>query len=133
MPDGFDRLLTQAAAAIPVCLGPAEVTAVLAAELEVAQDGVRRFARLAIPPLYQPVIGDTVLVIAVAEEAYVIGVLEASGPMMLRAPGDLRLSAPHGTIALDAARLELAAGEAELEAGTLSVMCQRLRESCASP
>jgi hypothetical protein len=127
MPDGFSVSL---AGVVRIDhLGPAQVTGVLASEIEVACGGAHRLARLAVPAFYQPCVGDTVLVIASSDDVYVIGVLEASGPMTLRAPGDLRFCAPHGTIALDAAEIDMTGGEMRVQTNTLVVMARHLRES----
>ena len=99
--------------------GPAQVTAVIGREMEVAIEERRLIARSAVPALYQPTIGDTVLVVEADAAAYVIGVLQASGPMVVAVPNDLLLSAPNGRIALDAATIGLDAGRLSIRADEL--------------
>jgi hypothetical protein len=85
--------------------GPALVTAVLGRDVELETPAEERsWARLAVAIAYQPVVGDVVLMLSTAEAAYVVGVLEAQGPSVLNAPGDLELNAPHGEIRINAAR-----------------------------
>ncbi|WP_158743555.1 DUF3540 domain-containing protein [Acidisphaera sp. L21] len=128
MPDAAYHLMPPSLGATLRRLGPARVTAVLAPEIEIEADGTRVLATLAVAGLYVPAIGDTVLVIETADVAYVIGVLHATGPMTIRAPGDLRLQAPHGAITLDAATVSTRAEEVQIEAKRLTVMADRLRE-----
>jgi len=88
--------------------GPALVTAVLERDVELkiagAPGGPRFFARLALPILYQPQVGDIVLAMAAGGACYVIGVIEGRGTTMITAPGDLELRAPDGAIRLEAAQ-----------------------------
>jgi hypothetical protein len=132
MPDSNVHILTQLAEGAPVRLTPALVTAVLRREVEVTVNGRSLFAILALPALYQPVAGDTVLLIEASDAAYVIGVLHATGPMSIQAPGDLHLLAPNGCIALDAASIYTRAPEMRLEAGRLTVLAAELRETLGS-
>jgi hypothetical protein len=106
-------------------LGPATVTAVCGEQVEVSTDGRIVLATLAVTGVYTPVAGDTVLVIE-AEAAYVIGVLHATGPLTLRAPGDLTLSAPNGRIALHANEITGNASELRLAATVLSLTAERM-------
>jgi hypothetical protein len=109
--------------------GPATVTAVLGSEVEAAIDGTLVLARLAVYPLYQPVAGDEVLLIASDDAAYVIGVLNATGPLTVLAPQDLRLWAPHGRIELMSASLVASADEIELHADRFSIVARHMRET----
>jgi Protein of unknown function (DUF3540) len=109
-------------------LGPAQVTAVGGAALEVTAEGRSVLATLAVPGFYAPVEGDIVLVIETGESAYVIGVLQASGPMTLQAPGDLHLLAPNGQVTLQAKAVSATAGEIRLTAERLWLTADRLRE-----
>jgi hypothetical protein len=74
-------------------------------------------------------VGDKILLLTACGEAYVIGVLSASAPVILHVPGDLRLCAPHGTISLLAQSVEIDAAQATLRTGTPSIAATRLRES----
>ena len=116
----------------PVRLHPARVIAMLRDEVEVDVAGGSRFARLAIASLYLPVVGDVVLVIESTDSAYVVGVLQATGPLSIQAPADLQLLAPNGCIALDAASIHLRAPEVRLDAGRLAVLATELRETFGS-
>jgi hypothetical protein len=132
MPDMNIHVLSPLVDDARVKLTPAPITAVLREEVEVTIDGRSVFALLAVPALYQPVVGDSVLLIEAGDAAYVIGVLRATGPMSVQAPGDLHLLAPNGCIALDAASIHMRASETRLEAGHLSVFATELRETIGS-
>jgi hypothetical protein len=121
MPDLHDARLRR--------LGPATITGVAGSQIEAEADGRRLMATLAVPSLYAPVEGDIVLIIEAGEAAYVIGVLNASGPMTITAPGDLRLAAPHGALTLSSASLCASAGEISLNAENLNINAGQLRES----
>lgn len=85
------------------------------------------WAELAVPYLYAPAAGDLVLTIGQESRIYIIGVIQGQGPSALSFPGDLNLSAPHGTIRLDAGKgvtltapsVELRGEEIEFEGKTL--------------
>lgn len=78
------------------------------------------WARMALAVLYQPAVGDEVLVVG-SERAYVIGVL--------RGAGDLKLEAPDGFIDIVAGRgVRIAAPEVSLRAGKLEIIAQRIVE-----
>ena len=67
------------------------------------QTGERTFAAtLALPYPYKPQVGDTVLVIAQGESAWVIGVIDGSGLTAFSAPADLEFRATRGRIVLNA-------------------------------
>ena len=128
MPDTMFNLVP----AIPTVglrrLGPARVTAVLRSQLEVEADGRTTLATLAVAGLYGPAAGDTVLVIETDEAAFVSGVIQSAGPTTIRAPGDLRLQAPNGTIVMEAGRVQTRAAEVDVQAGRLHVTAGHLRE-----
>jgi hypothetical protein len=109
-------------------LGPARVTLVAGAEVEVTIEDRRVLATMAVAGFYTPVAGDVVLVIETDASAYVIGVLHATGPTVIAAPGDLHLRAARGCIALDAKVVRAAGAEIRLEATTMSLTAERLRE-----
>lgn len=132
MPDTNINVLTHLIDRTQIRLEPAQVIAVLRDEVEVGVEGRSVFARLAVPALYRPAAGDTVLLIESADAAYVIGVLHATGPMSIQAPGDLHLFAPNGCIELEAASIRTRAPEIHLEAGRLSVLATELRETFVS-
>ncbi len=80
------------AAGVVTYMGPARITLCDGSHVEV-QAGPRTLrARLALPGFYRPQPGDEVLV-AVADEAYVIGVLAGHGRTVLDVPRDLELRA----------------------------------------
>jgi hypothetical protein len=132
MPDSNITAMPRFVGTALVRLHAAPVLAALRDVLEVSVEGESRFARLAIAPFYQPVPGDIVLVIESTDDTYVIGVLQAGGPMTLHAPADLQLMAPNGRIVLDAAALHLRAPEMQFDAGRLSVLATELRETFGS-
>jgi hypothetical protein len=125
MPDSSALFMVEAQRIWLSHFGPAEVTAVCGEQVEVSVQGRRLMARLAVAGLYRLVAGDTVLV-AEANEAYVIGVLHATGPMTVSAPQDLILAAPHGRIMLQANEINGTADELRLSAGTMSLTADRL-------
>ena len=111
-------------------LGPATVVRAVGRRVQLRRDGqeAEECAELALAFPYQPAAGDVVLVVAQEERAYVIGVLQGRGPSVLAFPGDVTLSAPRGSIQLDAAKgvavnapaVEMRAETIELEAKTLT-------------
>jgi hypothetical protein len=109
-------------------LGPACVTAPAGRQVEVEAQGRRVLATLAVAALYTPVPGDSVLLIEAGDGAYVIGVLQASGPMTITAPGDLRVLAPNGKVTLAAGAVSMEATEVTLKAERLAMMADQLRE-----
>lgn len=109
-------------------LGPARVTLVAGAEVEVIIEDRRVLATMAVAGCYTPVAGDVVLVIETDASVYVIGVLQATGPMVIAAPGDLHLRAASGSIALEAKVVRAAGVEIRLEATTMSLTAEHLRE-----
>ena len=122
-------------------LGPAEVVAVAPGRVEVAlPGGARRHVRLALAYLYEPAVGDEVLVIGNATGHYVIGVLRGRGRAVLEVPGDLAVHAVGGKlrlrgdegvdidgreVAVRASKLELVATAVTQTFGSLR---QRVRE-----
>ncbi len=110
-------------------LGPATVCRAVGQRVQLRRPGhsEEEWAEMALAFSYQPAPGDVVLVAAQEERAYVIGVLQGRGPSVLSFPGDVTLSAPQGSIHLDAAeavtttapRVELRADSLEIEARSL--------------
>jgi hypothetical protein len=109
-------------------MGPALVTGVCGREVEIEAEGRRFFATLAVPGIYAPVAGDTVLAVEGAAASYVIGVLNATGPSIISVPGDLRLLAPNGEIVLQGATVAANAEELRLNAQNLAVTAERATE-----
>jgi Protein of unknown function (DUF3540) len=85
-------------------LGPARVLAAAGnrAKLELPDEHV--WAIVAIGSPYQLAIDDEVLAIGQLGQWYVIGVIRGCGKTTLNVPGDLEIRAPHGEIALSAAK-----------------------------
>jgi hypothetical protein len=117
-------------------LGPATVTRALGRRALVRRPEriEESWAELALAFPYQPAPGDLVLVAAQEERSYVIGVLQGRGPSVLSFPGDVTLSAPQGSIQLDAGKtLALSAPEVEIRAERVDVeaktMSQRLENA----
>jgi hypothetical protein len=109
--------------------GPALITAILHPDVELETGSTRHWARLAIAIGYQPCVGDIVLAMAAGETWYVVGVLEAHGPSVLTAPGDLELHAPNGAIRIEAASGCVIAGPTvRVEAAALDLIGETLHE-----
>ena len=85
-------------------LGAARVVRIDGPRLLLSANETQAWAANAVgyPYDFQP--DDVVLAIAHHDEWYVIGVLQGSGKLTLRAPGDLRLLAPQGAIELVSAQ-----------------------------
>lgn len=115
------RLRIEGAAETSVHLGPAEVTRVLPAEVEVdlPKRGKAR-ARLALGYAYEPRPGDEVLVIGNDEGCWVIGVVRGQGPSVLHFPADALLRA-EGSLRISADR------GVEIASPQLSVTTRKLR------
>lgn len=117
-------------------LGPATVTGAGASTVEVAlPDGTTAEARVALAFAYEPVVGDTVLVIG-GDEHYVIGVLAAQGKAVLSFPGDLEVRAAGGELRLTGDRgvsiggpsLQVQVGKLELVARAVTQRFDTLRQ-----
>jgi len=110
-------------------LGPATVSRAVGRRvlLRRPDQDAEAWAELALAFPYLPAEGDVVLTAAQEDRAYVIGVLQGRGPSVLAFPGDVTLTAPQGSIHLDAGKavtmsapsLELKADAVEVEARTL--------------
>ncbi|MBI4954661.1 MAG: DUF3540 domain-containing protein [Myxococcales bacterium] len=115
-------------------LGPAEVVAVGPGRVEVAlPGGVRATARLALAYLYEPAVGDEVLVIGHTAGHYVIGVLRGRGRAVLEVPGDLDVHAVGGTLRLRGDRgVCLEGREVEVRASKLELVAAAVTETFTS-
>jgi len=79
---------------------------------------------------YVPAIGDVVLAIGQGDQWYVVGVLQGCGKTNLVVPGDLRISAPRGSIELDAAKgIRLRSPAVKIMADSLDVIAKSVFES----
>jgi hypothetical protein len=110
-------------------LGPATVSRAAGGRLQVRRSDREDecWADLALAFPYQPAPGDVVLLAAQEERSYVIGVLRGRGPSVLRFPGDVTLSAPSGSIHLDAAGAVTATAPAvEIRADSVDVEAKSL-------
>lgn len=105
-------------------LGPATVTRVTAADVEVRlPDGASARAALAMAFLYEPAEGDVVLVIGQEAGHYVIGVLHGRGRASLALPGDVDLRAVGGVLRLAGDKgVEIAAPEVGVQAGRVRMI-----------
>jgi hypothetical protein len=125
-------------------LGPAEIVSPAGESglMEVRLlDGESVWARLALGIPYSPAVGDEVLVISQRpSESYVIGVLHGRGVTSLQVPGDLHLSAPHGTVRLTGdnveirgrSRVELTAHQATIRTARLNLFATTLVQRLTS-
>lgn len=118
-PADRDPVFTASLAAGPR-LSPARVAAVEAGVLVLDLRGEMVRAVPALAPVYDPVPGDEVLAIGDGAAWYVVGVLRATGPLTLTAPGDLRLLAPSGSVEI------AAAGEVAVRAPVVRTLAERL-------
>ena len=85
-------------------LGPARVVEVDGRRVSVElESGETAWATMALALPYQPVVGDTLLVIGEAQR-YVIGVIEGHGRTELTTEGDLHIHANRGALTLGADR-----------------------------
>lgn len=100
--------------------------------LLVEGEGARTWAVLALPVPYRPEVGDTVLVIAQAGTAYVIGVLAGSGATTLSCPGDLVLEAAGSVRVRGGTGIELEAPEVRVHARVLRTVVECVRERLGS-
>ena len=67
--------------------------------VQIIHNGELLDAKVAVMQPYVPSVGDTVLIIQSAESAYVIGVLQATGPLQLHAlRGDISIQAAQGSV-----------------------------------
>jgi hypothetical protein len=132
VPDTNIPALSQLATTWSPRLRPAVVAAVLRNEVEVETEDGRLLARLAVPTFYRPAVTDTVLLIESIDAAYVIGVLEATGPIVIESANDPLLCAPNGHINIDATAIQAKAAELRLESGCLSLLAAELRETFGS-
>lgn len=120
-------------------LGPAQVLEATALGVLVAwPSGAEREARLALAFSYEPAVGDTVLVIADARGAWVIGVIAGTGKGRITFPGDLEIQAGgrlalsgHEGVEIDTPKLEVRAGKLEMIARTVNQRFQSLRQHVA--
>ena len=110
-------------------LGPARVVRAEGnrVQLELANEMVWAVVALAYP--YQPVSGDSVLIIGQDGMWYVIGVLKGSGTTNLTVPGDLCIRAPFGAIELTGARLvRITSSAVQIKAGKLDLLARSVVE-----
>lgn len=121
-------------------LGPAIVVEARGAEVTIDLGGQRLAARLALATPYEPIEGDTLLVIGGPGGHYVIGVLDGAGRTVLSVPGDVDVHAVGGTLRLtgdkgvqvDGGAIEMRAGKLQVIAGAVverfSTLYQRVSE-----
>jgi hypothetical protein len=113
-------------------LGPAEVVAASGAEIDVRLDGATVRAQLALAFPYEPVAGDTLLVIARGDACYVIGVLHGTGRSDLSLPGDVGIHAA-GELHLSGAKgVKVTGPEVEVQTGKLRMLAENVTQRFAS-
>jgi hypothetical protein len=105
-------------------LGPAQVVDVEPGSVGVElPDGSVARARMALAVAYEPVPGDTLLVIGNSGGHYVIGVLHGTGRCTLAMPGDVEVRASGGVLRLSGDHgVELRGPEVEITATKLHVV-----------
>jgi Protein of unknown function (DUF3540) len=115
-------------------LGPAEVTEARGPTLEVELSGGERVpATIALALPYEPVVGDTLLVIGRGEACYVIGVLHGQGRTSLAFHGDVELASLDGKVIVTGQRgVELRGPEVDVHAGTLRMVAGAVVQRFAS-
>lgn len=110
-------------------LGPASVLKVAGDRLQLELPDQTIWARTALASPYQPVAGDSVLVINNGSDWYVIGLLKGSGMTTITVPGDLSLAAPRGAITLRAGRgLKIQSPKVRVVTRQWSVLAERAVE-----
>ena len=84
---------------------------------------------LALPCLYEPNAGDTVLAIGQGESYYIIGILKGAGKTTIAATGDLELRAVNGTLDLFSGReIRIHSPKVGVQAGKLSLLAGSMKE-----
>jgi Protein of unknown function (DUF3540) len=117
-------------------LGPAEVTGTEGrVALAFLPSGQRVHAELALALPYQPLPGDTLLVIGRGASFYAIGVLHGAGATSLELHGDVHLHAVDGRLHLSGDKgVELRGPEVDVAAGALRMVAdavvQRFTSVC---
>ena len=97
----------------------AQICRVNEQSVQVIQNGELIDAKVAVMQPYVPSVGDTVLIIQSTDKAYVIGVLQATGPLQLHAMrGDISIHAAQGSIQCRSAK------NVDLEAPMVNVTAQ---------
>jgi len=110
-------------------LGPARVAAAEGGKVTVELPGGDRpipvEMALALP--YEPVAGDTLLVIGRGDRHYAIGVLHGAGRTVLSLPGDVELHARDGSLSLSGDKgVAIRGPEIEVEAGKVRMVADSL-------
>lgn len=96
-------------------------------------DGRERPARMALAFPYRPVVGDSLLVIAREDSAFVIGVLDGSGQTSLELAGDVDLRARGGKLSLTGDRgLELRGPAIDIVGDAMRVVVESMSETATS-
>jgi hypothetical protein len=115
-------------------LGPARVVSATAASLRVElPSGQQVAATMALAFPFEPVEGDTLLVIGQDERHYVIGVIASQGSTHLRFRGDVELHAVAGDLNLKAGKgVKLAAPSLLLRSKRMRVLAEKASEVLGS-
>jgi hypothetical protein len=115
-------------------LGPGRVTAAEGGTVTVElPDGQAASVVMALALPYEPVVGDTLLVIARGESSYAIGVLHGTGRTVLSLPGDIELHAREGALSLSGDRgVEIRGPELAVETGKIRMMADTVVQKFTS-
>jgi len=107
--------------------GPARIVEIDGKRVQVETPDAFPWARVAVVHCYRPTVGDQVVVAGRGEEWFVIGVLDAKGPTVFTAPGDMEFHAPRGNMKFQASeRLQLRARMLDLMGETVEVAAKTL-------
>ena len=114
-------------------LAPAVVRRTEGRRVRVALGRDEVWAEIALAFPYRPVAGDRVLVIGQADEHYVIGLLQASGPTHWSFPGDVELIVPHGALTLTSGKGVTVKGPVvTLRAERLETVARTVVQKCSN-
>ncbi|APR84294.1 Hypothetical protein A7982_09643 [Minicystis rosea] len=115
-------------------LGPAEVTAVRATDVDVRlPSGAEVSATLALAFAYEPNVDDVLLVIGNAEGHYVIGVLRGTGRAVIAVPGDVEVRSVDGVLRLSGGKgVEIDAPDVSLRASKLRILAEAVTQKVTS-
>lgn len=108
-------------------LGPARVCAVDSGRVLVDTGGSRAWAVMALGYRYQPVTGDSLLVIGRDGDWYVLGVLAGQGDTAFVAPGDVSIRAPRGSVRIVARdQVAITADRVDVQGGRFEVVVDQI-------
>ncbi|HVY44969.1 MAG TPA: DUF3540 domain-containing protein [Minicystis sp.] len=116
-----------------VRLGPGRAVEVDGRRVLVEREGARRWATMALAYPYEPVVGDVLLLLGDARDAWVVGVVEGRGRVDLRFEGDVTLHAAGGALTLAADRgVRVRGPELDVAVERVQTVATTVVEKCAT-